>query len=161
MLSEHVVHPHYLIAAVLATEVSTSWNFVLTEKFVFRGPKPGTRLGRGVRFFLLNHLALLPRLPLLALLVGVFSANLLVANVLTLGLLFLVRFLVADSAIYAKPDEQVVDKQPMRITVDLTGMQRQARGGACRVPIGSPAPRTGRSARPAGTCPTATPSTVC
>ncbi len=127
VLSEHVVHPHYLIAAVLATEVSTSWNFVLTEKFVFRGPKPGTRLGRAVRFFLLNHLALLPRLPLLALLVGVFSANLLLANVLTLGMLFLVRFLVADSAIYAKPDEQVVDKQPMRITIDLTGMQRQDR----------------------------------
>ena len=124
--SEYVVHPHYLIAAVLATEVSTSWNFVLTEKFVFRGDKPGTRLGRGVRFFLLNHLALLPRLPLLALLVGVFSANLLVANVITLALLFLVRFVVADSAIYAKPDEQVVEKQPMRITVDLTGVQRPA-----------------------------------
>lgn len=124
--SQYVVHPHYLIAAVLATEVSTSWNFVLTEKFVFRGAKPGTRLGRGVRFFLLNHLALLPRLPLLALLVGVFSAHLLVANVITLALLFLVRFVVADSAIYAKPDGEVVEKQPMRITVDLTGVQRPA-----------------------------------
>jgi len=126
LFSEHVVHPHYLIAAVLATEVSTSWNFVLTERFVFRGYKPGTRLGRGVRFFLLNHLALLPRLPLLALLVGVFSAPLLVANVLTLVLLFLVRFVVADSAIYAKPDGEVADRQPMRITVDLTGVQRPA-----------------------------------
>jgi putative flippase GtrA len=124
LFSEHVVHPHYLIAAVLATEVSTSWNFVLTEKFVFRGPKPGTVPGRGVRFFLLNHLALLPRLPLLALLVGVFGADLLVANVITLALLFLVRFVIADSAIYGKPDEQVVEKQPMRITVDLTGVQR-------------------------------------
>jgi putative flippase GtrA len=149
VLSEHVIHPHYLIAAVLATEVSTSWNFVLTEKFVFRGPKPGTRLGRGVRFFLLNHLALLPRLPLLALLVGVFSANLLVANVLTLGLLFLVRFLIADSAIYAKPDEQVVDKQPMRITIDLTGMQRQvcAGTGANEAGIRSATPSTGTDRR--------------
>jgi putative flippase GtrA len=129
LFSEHVVNPHYLIAAVLATEVSTSWNFLLTEKFVFRGTKPGTRLGRGVRFFLLNHLALLPRLPLLALLVGVFSANLLVANVITLALLFLVRFVIADSAIYAKPDEQVVEKQPMRITVDLTGVQRPVEPG--------------------------------
>ncbi|MBV9820985.1 MAG: glycosyltransferase, partial [Actinobacteria bacterium] len=128
LFSEHVVHPHYLIAAVLATEVSTSWNFVLTEKFVFRGPKPGTVPGRGVRFFLLNHLALLPRLPLLALMVEVLSANLLVANVLTLALLFLVRFVVADSAIYAKPDGEVVDKQPMRIAIDLTGMQRPATG---------------------------------
>ena len=143
LFSEHVVHPHYLIAAVLATEVSTSWNFLLTEKFVFRGDKPGTRLGRGVRFFLLNHLALLPRLPLLALLVGVFSANLLVANILTLALLFLVRFVVADSAIYAKPDEQVVDKQPMRITVDLTGVQRPIESRAADVQ-----PRHQADARP-------------
>ncbi len=146
--SEYVVHPHYLIAAVLATEVSTSWNFMLTEKFVFRGPKPGTRLGRGVRFFLLNHLALLPRLPLLALLVGVFSANLLVANVLTLALLFLVRFVVADSAIYAKPDEQVVDKQPMRITVDLTGVQRPAAVESAADQAGGPAARAQQSRRP-------------
>lgn len=143
LFSEHVVHPHYLIAAVLATEVSTSWNFLLTERFVFRGPKPGTRLGRGIRFFLLNHLALLPRLPLLALLVGVFSANLLVANVITLALLFLVRFVIADSAIYAKPDEQVVDKQPMRITVDLTGVQRPAGPGA-----GDTHPRHQQNSRP-------------
>lgn len=144
VLSEHVVHPHYLIAAVLATEVSTSWNFVLTEKFVFRGRKPGTRLGRAVRFFLLNHLALLPRLPLLALLVGVFEANLLLANVLTLALLFLVRFVVADSAIYANPDAEVVDKQPMRITVDLTGMQRPVPGD----PAAAGQPRHCREARP-------------
>jgi dolichol-phosphate mannosyltransferase len=143
LFSEHVVHPHYLIAAVLATEVSTSWNFLLTEKFVFRGTKPGTRLGRGVRFFLLNHLALLPRLPLLALLVGVFSANLLVANILTLALLFLVRFVVADSAIYAKPDGEVVDKQPMRITVDLTGVQRPAESGT-----GHAQPRHQAASRP-------------
>jgi putative flippase GtrA len=143
LFSEHVVHPHYLIAAVLATEVSTSWNFLLTEKFVFRGTKPGTRLGRGVRFFLLNHLALLPRLPLLALLVGVFSTNLLVANIITLALLFLVRFVVADSAIYAKPDEQVVDKQPMRITVDLTGVQRPAESST-----GNSQPRPQADTRP-------------
>jgi putative flippase GtrA len=142
LFSEYVVNPHYLIAAVLATEVSTTWNFVLTEKFVFRGPKPGTRLGRGVRFFLLNHLALLPRLPLLALLVGVFSAHLLVANVITLALLFLVRFVIADSAIYAKPDEQVVDKQPMRITVDLTGVQRPA--GSAQPANGRPVSATSR-----------------
>ncbi|MDQ1739052.1 MAG: hypothetical protein QOE53_704, partial [Pseudonocardiales bacterium] len=143
LFSEHVVNPHYLIAAVLATEVSTSWNFVLTEKFVFRGPKPGTRLGRGIRFFLLNHLALLPRLPLLALLVGVFSTNLLVANVITLALLFLVRFVIADSAIYAKPDDQVVDKQPMRITVDLTGVQRPAESRT-----GDSQPRHQQNSRP-------------
>ncbi|MDT4959232.1 MAG: dolichol-phosphate mannosyltransferase [Pseudonocardiales bacterium] len=115
---------HYLVAAVLATEVSTTWNFVLTELFVFRGPKPGTVAGRGVRFYLLNHLSLLPRLPLLALLVGVFGTNLLLANLVTLALLFVVRFVIADSAIYAMPEEgPEIQKQPMRISVDLTGVQ--------------------------------------
>jgi dolichol-phosphate mannosyltransferase len=123
--SEHLLHSHYLIAAVLATEVSTTWNFIFTEKLVFRGPKPGTVAGRGVRFFLLNHLALLPRLPLLALFVGGFSIHLLAANVLTLALLFLVRFAIADAAIYAPRVEQPgVQKQPMRITVDLTQSRR-------------------------------------
>jgi dolichol-phosphate mannosyltransferase len=125
VLTEHPFHHHYLAAAIMATEASTTWNFVLTEKLVFRGPKPGTAASRGVRFYLLNHLALVPRLPLLALLIEVFSANLLVANVVTLVLLFLVRFAVADSAIYAMTgdDENAIQKQPMRITVDLTGLQ--------------------------------------
>ncbi len=148
LFSEHVVHPHYLIAAVLATEVSTTWNFVLTEKLVFRGPKPGTRLGRGVRFYLLNHLALLPRLPLLALFVGAFSANLLVANIITLALLFLVRFVVADSAIYAKSEEPVIQKQPMRLMIDLTGMQRPALGAPAGAQA-SVAPRQFQNGRPA------------
>jgi dolichol-phosphate mannosyltransferase len=119
-------HGHYLLAAVVATEASTTWNFALTELFVFRGPKPGSIAGRGLRFYALNHLALLPRLPLLALLVEVFSANLLVANIITLMLLFLARFLIADSAIYAMQDElPEIEKQPMRLSFDLTGVQNR------------------------------------
>jgi dolichol-phosphate mannosyltransferase len=115
---------HYVVAAILATEASTTWNFVFTETLVFRGPKPGTVASRGFRFYLLNHLALGPRLPLLALLVEVFRTNLLLANLITLALLFLVRFVIADSAIYAMPEEGTeVQKQPMRISVDLTGVQ--------------------------------------
>jgi dolichol-phosphate mannosyltransferase len=152
LFSQHVLNGHYLFAAVLATEASTTWNFVLTEKLVFRGPKPGTRLGRGVRFFLLNHIALLPRLPLLALLVEVFSANLLVANVVTLALLFLVRFVIADSAIYAKSEEPVVEKQPMRITVDLTGVQRPVAAGDGAGAAGAHLAASGSS--PAGRPPT-------
>ena len=77
---------HYLVAAILATEASTTWNFVLTETLVFRGKKPGSRLGRGFKFYLVNHAALLLRLPLLALLVGPFGIHLLLANVITLVL---------------------------------------------------------------------------
>jgi putative flippase GtrA len=125
LLSMKAFNHHYLLAAVLATEASTTWNFVLTELVVFRGPKPRTLIGRGIRFYLLNHVALLLRLPLLAFLVGILGIHLLIGNLITLVLLFFVRFLVADAAIYATTTD-VVEKVPMRITVDLSKPQASA-----------------------------------
>lgn len=123
---------HYLIAAVLATAFSTTWNFALTETLVFRGEKPNTLFGRGVRFYLVNILALLLRLPILALLVSGLGVGVLIANVITLALLFVGRFVIADSAIYAKAEVvPAVDRQPMRILVD-------------------PAPATGQAVVPSG-----------
>jgi dolichol-phosphate mannosyltransferase len=116
LLTEGLSDQHYLLAAVLATQVSTAWNLLWTELFVFSGAKPGTRLSRGIKFFLLNNVALLLRIPLLAFLVEIVHLNLLVANVFTLVLLFLLRFLIADAAIYARPAQEV-DKRPMRIVV--------------------------------------------
>ncbi|MEO5833536.1 MAG: glycosyltransferase [Nakamurella sp.] len=116
VFSGQIWDQHYLIAAAIATQISTSWNFVLTELLVFTGRKPGSLFSRAVKFFLMNNTALLLRLPLLALLVGPLGVNLFVANILTLVLLFLVRFLIADAAIYAKVNEEV-DKRPMRIIV--------------------------------------------
>ena len=112
---------HYLVAAVVATEASTSWLFVLTEALVFRGTKPGTRRGRAVRFFLLNHIALMGRLPLLAVLVEILHVNVLVGNVMTMVLLFAVRFLVADAAIYGSGNSAAAcNREPIRIVVDLS-----------------------------------------
>ena len=72
-----------------------------------------------MRFYLVNHLALLLRLPILALLVSVFGLGVLIANVITLALLFVARFVIADSAIYAKAEAvQLAARQPMRIIVD-------------------------------------------
>jgi putative flippase GtrA len=95
-------HLHYLLAAVLATEASTTWLFVLAEAVVYRGAKPGTTAARAARFFLLNHALLALRLPVLALLVDGIGLNVLPANMVTLGLLFVVRLLVADLAIYRR-----------------------------------------------------------
>jgi dolichol-phosphate mannosyltransferase len=109
---------HYLVAAVLATEASTTWNFLLTESLVFRGAKPGSLVGRGLKFYLVNHVALLLRLPLLALFVEQFGLHVLLGNLVTLILLFAARFVIADAAIYARTREDY-DNQPMRIVVDL------------------------------------------
>jgi putative flippase GtrA len=112
---------HYLLGAILATEASTLWNFAWTDTVVFRGEKPGSGLGRFVRFWLLNHVALVLRLPVLALLVGVLGADALVGNLVTLLLLFLFRFLVADGSIYAREqrpaDAPAPTRDPMRVVV--------------------------------------------
>ena len=55
---------NYLLAAGLATQFSTLWNFVLIEIWVFRQRDPGTSpWGRLARFFLMNNVALLLRSP--------------------------------------------------------------------------------------------------
>jgi glycosyltransferase involved in cell wall biosynthesis len=92
----------YLAAAILATQVSTLWNFVLTDRWVFGQIDPALGLGgRLLSFFVLNNTALLLRVPLLYLLVDALGANYLVANVVSLLALCVVRFGVADSMIWA------------------------------------------------------------
>lgn len=118
---------HYLLAAALATEASTTWLFLLTERLVFRGGKPGTVGSRAARFFLLNHLALLARLPLLALAVEWLGIPVVPANVATLLLMFLVRFSVADAAIYrAGDDGGPPPREPMRVIVNVAPPRRPA-----------------------------------
>ncbi len=88
---------HYLLSAVLATWASTMWNFWLTELWVFpdrhdrRGWVP--RLGR---FTLVNNAALLLRGPVIYVLTSVLFIHYLVSNLISLGLLSLIRFALAD-----------------------------------------------------------------
>lgn len=122
LLHLQVLGLHYLVAAGLATQLSTTWLFLLTESIVFRGPKPGRVRSRALRFFLVNNLTLLLRLPLLALLVEAFGVGVLIANVVTLVLLFVARFVVVDTAIYGSgraPDDPVAPREPMRVVVEV------------------------------------------
>ena len=95
---------HYLLAAVDRDPGVDHLELVVDRGVRLPRGEAGTALSRGIKFYLLNNLALLVRLPLLALLVDGLNVNLLVANVITLMLLFLVRFVIADAAIYARPD---------------------------------------------------------
>jgi dolichol-phosphate mannosyltransferase len=83
---------HYLLAAVLATQVSSTWNFTWIEKYVYRGPKRGRRRRRYLGFLTMSNAVLVLRVPALALLVGALGLHYLAANALTLLLGFLVRF---------------------------------------------------------------------
>lgn len=83
---------HYLVAAAIATQISSTWNFFFTDRLVYVGPKRFTAARRWAGFVAMSNLVLLLRLPTLALLVGVLGVNYLLATAATLVAGFLVRF---------------------------------------------------------------------
>ena len=113
----HRMGMNAVLGAALATQVSTLWNFGLTDLFVYRGPKPGSRVGRAGRFFAMNNLLLVLRMPVFVGLVAV-GVPVLAGNALTLVLLFLVRFLVSDRVIYGAPEQPAGQRDPVRMLVD-------------------------------------------
>src|SRR5262249_55827186 len=101
---------HHLVGAAAATQASTTWNFLLIEGLVYRGKGNGTRSGRATRFFIMNTLLLLGRLPVLQGLVDV-GVGVLVANAITLVALFLLRFVVSDRVIYRGSNPAAVNSR--------------------------------------------------
>jgi dolichol-phosphate mannosyltransferase len=95
---------YYLLAAVIATQGSSTWNFVLAERFVFT-PTAASRRRRSrfVQFLAVNNVLLLMRGPVLVLLTSGLHIMYLVSNVITLAALTVARFGVADTWIWAKP----------------------------------------------------------
>jgi dolichol-phosphate mannosyltransferase len=94
---------HLLLAAAIATQGSTTFNFIGTEAWVFSGRQAGGVAGVLRRFLVydaVNSTSLLIRLPLLQLLYGSFHINYLVANLITLVALTVIRFVIADSLIW-------------------------------------------------------------
>jgi dolichol-phosphate mannosyltransferase len=102
-LFANVAGLHYLLAAVLATQVSTTWNFVLAERWVFRDRRRRVRSGstRFLAFFALNNLSLLLRGPMLYALVSLIGMGPVLANLVSLLAIFVIRFAVADTLIWA------------------------------------------------------------
>jgi dolichol-phosphate mannosyltransferase len=124
LLHMNVLQVHYLLAAAVATQVSTLWNFVLTDRLVFRTARRSGAGSRMWRFFGMNNLALVLRLPLLAALVHL-GMGVLTANVVTLVALFLIRYVVSDRLIFGRPAATVETPpelptvQPVKHLVDL------------------------------------------
>ena len=94
---------HYLLAAILATQISTLWNFRLTEAWVFKQRKTKhSMLSRLVSFLLINNFLLILRGPLLALMVDQVGMHYLVSNLVSLGAITLLRYFMADRWIWTK-----------------------------------------------------------
>jgi glycosyltransferase involved in cell wall biosynthesis len=97
----HVAGFHYLLAAVLSTQVSTAWNFVWLEAWALRGHESKRRGGtRAAMFFLTNNAALLLRGPMLVVLVDGLGLDDVLANFITLAALTVARFAVSDRWIW-------------------------------------------------------------
>jgi len=95
-LATSVFGVYYLVSGIFATLVSTSWNCLLTELWVF-GPesKQSPLWRRVVPFFLLNLVALAIRTPIIAWLTDGLHLYYLLSNLVSLAVLLVARYLVA------------------------------------------------------------------
>ena len=100
-----VLSIHYAISAVLASQVSTLNNFILTELWVFRGRDARRHLlVRYLTFNALNVATLAVRVPVLLVATEWFGIHYLISNFIAIGLTFGVRYFIADNWIWAGRD---------------------------------------------------------
>jgi putative flippase GtrA len=123
---------HYVAGAILATQGSTSWNFLLLDRWVFPGRRQRSGPLRYLAFSGVNNVALLLRVPMLAVLVSLLHVHYLAANLITLVVLFACRFVVSDRLIWkAPPDAATPAAGPRR----LGSGQRPATSSAPHPPV--------------------------
>jgi dolichol-phosphate mannosyltransferase len=93
---------HYLVAAVVATELTILSNFLMQERLVFRDLRGGGRpfWHRLAASFGFNNIETLVRMPVLVLLVSVLLVPSLIAQAATLAVAFLVRYAFTSRIIY-------------------------------------------------------------
>ena len=93
---------YYLLSAIAATQFSSTWNFVGTENWAFAGRQFRGHIGqRYFTFMAISNSTLLLRIPLLWILHDLLGINYLLGNLISLAVMFAVRFLIADGWIWA------------------------------------------------------------
>ncbi|MFF0221633.1 glycosyltransferase [Streptomyces sp. NPDC004629] len=96
----HSTDLHYATAEVVANQVGALWNFVFTDRLLYRGRG---RLGRHTRllsFIALANADLVVRIPLMVLLVSGVGLTPVPATAIALCLVSLLRFLCVDRFLY-------------------------------------------------------------
>ena len=89
-----------MVSTVLATICSTTWNFTLTEVWVFRDRRRPGWPKRLAMFFIMNNAALLIRGPLIYELTFGLGVHYLISNILSIGVVTLIRYLFSDAVIW-------------------------------------------------------------
>ncbi len=120
---------YYLLSVIVASQVSTLNNFVLTEAWVFRHRESRHRLlVRYVVFYALNTATLLVRVPVVFLLTENLGLHYLLSNLFAIGLTFGIRYLVADNWIWAGRDRREQVAVDGRYHYDIHGILRVRSG---------------------------------
>ena len=127
----------YLVASAIATQVAVLWNFLLLERFVFRGGRPF--LSTFPRFWCLNAALLPVQLGLLALAVEVGRVPPVPANVVVLALVFLVRYLATLGWVFGRRPAPV----SAVVAASATGLGAPERATAAAWAVGPKAQRRG------------------
>lgn len=93
----------YIVAAIIAAEITIIGNFLLIERFVFQDMK-GEASGAPSRFvksFAFNNVEALVRIPVIAIMVETWHFSSVIAAAITLVAAFFVRFLFHSLVVYA------------------------------------------------------------
>jgi len=111
----------YIIAAIIAAEVTIIGNFLLQERFVFHDMRESASAWwlRFAKSFSFNNAEALVRIPVIALMVesGHFSA--VVATAITLVVAFIVRFVFHSLVVYAPRKPGIVPTRARRFVEEL------------------------------------------
>jgi len=106
---------HYLVSALLATQISTLWNFGLTESWVFKRRETNRPfVQRLFSFLAINNLLLLLRGPIMSLMVTQLGIHYLISNLVSLFAMTLLRYFVSDQWIW-NPGKRTRSQQAQTI----------------------------------------------
>ena len=101
-LFTEVFHIYYLLSVILATQVSTAWNFLLTEFWVFGDRQKNTLFwARLAGFYMINNALLAVRGPMISGMVEWLRFHYISANLISITLATLLRYFLADKLLWS------------------------------------------------------------
>ncbi|MET0302540.1 MAG: glycosyltransferase family 2 protein [Microbacteriaceae bacterium] len=114
------VNVDYIVAAVIAAEVTIIGNFVLIERFVFQDMRDqaSSVWSRFAKSFGFNNAEALVRIPIMALMVENLHISSVLATGITLVVAFFVRFVFHSLVVYAPKKDPSSKKSPARELVE-------------------------------------------
>jgi dolichol-phosphate mannosyltransferase len=94
---------NYVVAAIIAAEVTIIGNFLLIERFVFQDMRAEASnvWSRFAKSFTFNNIELVVRIPVMAFMVADWNFTAVLATAVTLAIAFVVRFVFHSLVVYA------------------------------------------------------------